>query len=140
MRRVAYPDVLVNWSRSLTARFRADMGTASPAAIDLFNRLNDAVQLTQAPRAWGVANYLGGDFTCPTQNAVPFVGIYFSNQGACATNMEDTILVTAMASSVALLAAGPQVDLLDTCAHATMQVSKPCLRAFTATRTFLDER
>ncbi|EQC25077.1 hypothetical protein SDRG_17040 [Saprolegnia diclina VS20] len=132
MRRVAYPDVLVNWSRSLTARFSADMVLASGEFASAFESIGGGlIDLSMAPAAWGVNGHVGGDLLCPTQPPSESVCMFYTNQGACSVNMEDTLSVDAVMGCIALLAVGPDVNVTRSCDEMTLAASTPC-------RTFLE--
>ncbi|KDO17971.1 hypothetical protein SPRG_21779, partial [Saprolegnia parasitica CBS 223.65] len=127
MRRVAFPPVLVQWSRFLTARFSADMVHASAEAAFAFETIGGGlIDLAMAPLAWGVNGFVGGDLLCPTQPPSQRIGMFYTNQGACSVNMEETLSVDAVMGSLALLAVGPSVNITRTCVEMA-----PC-------RTFLE--
>ncbi|EQC39032.1 hypothetical protein SDRG_03984 [Saprolegnia diclina VS20] len=140
MRRVAYPDVLVNWSRSLTARFSADMVLASAAAIAAYEAFPGDVTLPVWPSAWAYETFVGGDFMCPTQSNMTSMCMLYSMQGACSVNMQDVVSIDLSASSLALLAVGPDVNITRTCDGAAQQETATCLMLLGATTAFLNER
>ncbi|KDO25024.1 hypothetical protein SPRG_20849 [Saprolegnia parasitica CBS 223.65] len=104
MRRVAFPPVLVQWSRFLTARFSADMVHASAEAIAAYEAFPGDVTLPVWPTAWAYETFVGGDIMCPTQSMLTSMCILYSMQGACSVNMQDVVSIDLSTSSLALLA------------------------------------
>ncbi|KDO35147.1 hypothetical protein SPRG_01214 [Saprolegnia parasitica CBS 223.65] len=136
MRRIAYPATLLAWRQALLATFNAAMAQASDASHEAFRAIGGSVSFTTAPAAWS-NRLLGGDLMCPTQSEASFVGIFFSNLGACTFCMGDNQVVDARLGSLALLASGPSVDVAQTCASGTLGTSTACQTFLSATKSYL---
>ncbi|EQC30294.1 hypothetical protein SDRG_11871 [Saprolegnia diclina VS20] len=93
-----------------------------------------------APAAWGVNGHVGGDLLCPTQPPSESVCMFYTNQGACSVNMEDTLSVDAVMGCIALLAVGPDVNVTRSCDEMTLAASTPCRTFLEATTVFLHVR
>ncbi|OQR90538.1 hypothetical protein ACHHYP_05440 [Achlya hypogyna] len=138
MRRVAFPPPLVAWSQMLQMEFTARLAKANVSVYAAFDAIGGTRTLVHVPQSWGVADYKGGDITCPVQPSQPYAGIFYSAQGACGgSGMEDSQDTNALMASQALLAEGPSYDIVTACNDSTMGSAAACGAFLSLTQSFL---
>ncbi|OQS03742.1 hypothetical protein THRCLA_03961 [Thraustotheca clavata] len=137
MRRISIPSTLVEWNKMIQVNVKQRMPTFDDKAMVKFSTVSGILSMVSAPKSWGDADYTGGDITCPTQLPAPYVCIYYSIQGACVINMEDSLDADGLGVSKALLALGPNFDITVACNDSTMHSTAQCVEYLVNTRDFI---
>ncbi|OQR89504.1 hypothetical protein THRCLA_22678 [Thraustotheca clavata] len=137
MIRVPIPSTLVEWHSMIKTRVNQRMPTFENRVMEIFQSASGVLTMGSAPKSWGIADFVGGDITCPTQTTSSSICIYFSAQGACVTDMNDNIAVDNLKIAQALLSLGPTYDIYSACNHATMQYNAQCIAFLVRTRDFI---